>query len=112
MPQVNTAKPRREDGSPSNWDHYPDLLIPRQVPAKSRQWCVRRAEDFLKDLKPASLSVPTADQITDCLGRTSSRLDLVEWQVSRTVDALRLLLVDLSHVPAGKGVDWDYWWNG
>ncbi|SDX71922.1 hypothetical protein SAMN05421783_1732 [Thiocapsa roseopersicina] len=37
MPQINPAKPRREDGSPSNWDRYLDLLIGRQVPAKFRQ---------------------------------------------------------------------------
>jgi hypothetical protein len=40
-------------------------------------------------------------------GRTSSRSDLAESQVSRIVDALRLLLVDLAHVPVGKGVDWN-----
>jgi hypothetical protein len=38
MPDVNTTRTRREDGSPSNWDRYLDLLIRREVPAKSRQW--------------------------------------------------------------------------
>lgn len=32
--------------------------------------------------------------------------------MSQIVDALRLLLVDLAQVPAGKGVDWDYWGEG
>jgi hypothetical protein len=108
MSDVNPVKPRREDGSPSNWYRDLDLLIRRQVPAKSRQWYVRRVEDFLKDLKPASLSAPTGDQIRDCPGRTSSRSDLAESQVSRIVDALRLLLVDLADVPVGKGVDWNH----
>jgi hypothetical protein len=107
MSYVNPVKPRREDGSPSNWDRDLDLLIRREVPAKFRQWCVRRVEDFLKDLIPASLSAPMADQSTDCPGRTSSRSDLAESQVSRIVDALRLLLVDLADVPVGKGVDWN-----
>ncbi len=49
MPQVNTTRTRREDGSPSNWDRYLDLLIRREVPAKSRQCYIRRVEDLLKE---------------------------------------------------------------
>ncbi|WP_200388857.1 hypothetical protein [Thiocapsa imhoffii] len=64
MPDVNSTRTRREDGAPSNWDRYLDLLIRRQVPAKFRQWYVRRVEDFLKDLKPAALPGLTADQVT------------------------------------------------
>ena len=103
MPQVNRARPRREDGSPSNWDRYLDLLIRRQVPAKFRQWYVRRVEDFLKDLKPTALSASTAEQVTDDLQRMSTRSDLADWQTRQIVDALRLLLVDLAQVPPGKG---------
>jgi hypothetical protein len=112
MPQVNTARSRRGDGSPSNWDRYLDLLIRREVPAKFRQWYIRRVEDFLKDLKPTALSALTADQVTDYLRRMSARSDLADWQMRQIVDALRLLLVDLAQVPSGKGVDWDYWWEG
>jgi hypothetical protein len=112
MPQVNTARSRREDGSPSNWDRYLDLLIRREVPAKSRQWYIRRVEDFLRDVKPTALSALTADQVTDDLRRMSARSDLADWQMRQSVDALRLLLVDLVQVPAGKGVDWDDWWEG
>ncbi|MBK1646046.1 hypothetical protein CKO25_15610 [Thiocapsa imhoffii] len=79
MPDVNTTRTRREDGAPSNWDRYLDLLIRREVPAKFRQWYVRRVEDFLKDLKPAALSALTADQVTDDLRRMSARSDLAEW---------------------------------
>jgi len=38
---------RREDGAPSNWDRYLDLLARRGVPEKFRCWYVRRVEDFL-----------------------------------------------------------------
>ncbi len=112
MTHVNIVTPRREDGSPSNWDRYLDLLIRRQVPAKSRQWYIRRVEEFLKDLKPAGLSALTPDQVTDYLRRMSARADLADRQMRQIVDALRWLLVDLAQVPAGKGVDWDYWWEG
>jgi hypothetical protein len=112
MTHVNIVTPRREDGSPSNWDRYLDLLIRRQVPAKSRQWYIRRVEEFLKDLKPAGLSALTPDQVTDYLRCMSARADLADWQVRQIVDALHRLLVDLAQVPAGKGVDWDCWWEG
>lgn len=102
MPQVNATRTRREDGSPSNWDRYLDLLIRREVPAKFRSWYLRRVEDFLRDLKPATLSALTADQVTDYLRRMSARSDLADWQMRQMVDALRLLLVDLAQVPAGK----------
>jgi integrase len=112
MPDVNTTRTRREDCSPSNWDRYLDLLIRREVPAKFHRWYIRRVENFLKDVKPAALSALTAEQVTDYLRRQAARSDLADWQMRQMVDALRLLLVDLAQVPAGKGVDWDYWWEG
>ena len=112
MPQVYATRTCREDGSPSNWDRYLDLLIRREVPAKFRPWSLRRVEDCLRDLKPTALSALTADQVTDDLRRLSARSDLADWQMRQMVDALRLLLVDLAQVPAGKGVDWDDWWEG
>jgi len=69
MPQVNPTRPRREDGSPSNWDRTLGLLIRRKVPAKFRPWSIRRVEDFLKELQPTALSAPTADQVADYLRR-------------------------------------------
>jgi hypothetical protein len=59
--------PRRQDGAPSNWDRYLDLLIHRGVPEKMRPWYVRRVEAFLKALRPESLSRLTAEQITGYL---------------------------------------------
>jgi hypothetical protein len=67
MPDVNTTRTRREDGSRSNWDRYLDLLIRREVPAKFHRWYIRRVENFLKDVKPAALSALTAEQVTDYL---------------------------------------------
>ncbi len=84
MPQANTSRPRREDGSPSNWDRYLDLLIRCEVPGKFRQWYIRRVEDFLKDLKPAALSALTADQVSAYLRRMSARSDLADWQMYPT----------------------------
>lgn len=100
---------RREDGAPSNWDRYLDLLAHRGVPEKFRRWYVRRVEDFLKAVRPGSLAGLSAEEVTGYLQEASSRPGLADWQVRQLVDALQLLLVDLAQVPAGRGVDWSYW---
>jgi site-specific recombinase XerD len=104
--------PRREDGTPSNWDRYLDLLIHRGVPEKMRPWYVRRVEAFLKALRPVSLSSLTAEQVTGYLQEVSSQGQVTGWQFRQIVDALQLLLVDLSQAPVGKGIDWDWWKAG
>ncbi|WP_295612508.1 hypothetical protein [uncultured Lamprocystis sp.] len=47
--------PRREDGSPSNWDRYRDFLAHRGVSERMRPWYVRRVEGVLKARRPVSL---------------------------------------------------------
>jgi hypothetical protein len=111
---VTAVKPHRAhhaDGSPSNWQRYLDLLQQRGVPETAQRWYVRRVEEFLDTLKPKALSTLNADQVTDYLRRLSQRPDLADWQRRQTVEALRLLLVDLAQTQAGNGVDWDLWWE-
>ncbi|WP_295436438.1 phage integrase N-terminal SAM-like domain-containing protein, partial [uncultured Thiodictyon sp.] len=75
-------------------------------------WYVRRVEAFLKALRPESLSRLAAEQVIGYLQEVSSQGHLADWQFRQTVDALQLILVDLSQVPAGKAVDWDWWKAG
>jgi integron integrase len=103
---------RREDGAPSNWDRYLDLLARRGVPEKFRRWYVRRVEDFLKAVRPGSLARLSAEQVTSYLQNASGRPGLADWQFRQVVDALQLLLVDLAQVPAAKSVEWAYWKEG
>jgi hypothetical protein len=112
MPAPIPPHRRREDGAPSNWDRYLNLLARKGVPETMRPWYVRRVEEFLKDVRPESLSRLTEGDVTGYLQQVSSRSRLVDWQFRQVVDALQLLLVDLAQVPAGKGVDWDFWKAG
>ena len=75
MPTLPTA--RREDGAPSNWDRYLDLLAHRGVPEKMRPWYVRRVEGFLKARRPASLSQVTAEEIAGYLQEVSAQASSV-----------------------------------
>ena len=107
-----TPTPRREDGAPSNWDRYLEVLVRRGVPEKMRLWYVRRVEGFLKALRPVSLSQLTAREITGYLQQMSTPSQLPDWQFRQLVDALQLLFVDLGQCPVGKEVDWDWWKAG
>ncbi len=109
MPHPVRSRARREDGSPSNWDRYLDLLAKRGVPQRFHRWYVRRVEEFLKAVRPDSLKQITADQVTGYLQQASTRQGLAGWQFRQAVDALQMLLIDLAQAPAGKSVDWDYW---
>jgi integron integrase len=104
--------PRREDGSPSNWDRYLDLLAHRGVPERMRPWYVRRVEAFLKARRSVSLLHVTAEELTGYLQEVAAQAHLAEWQFRQLVDALQLLFVDLAHCPAGKTIDWDWWKTG
>ncbi len=104
--------PRREDGSPSNWDRYLDLLAHRGVPEQMRPWYVRRVEGFLKARRPVSLLQVTAEELTGYLQEVAAQAQLADWQFRQLVDALQLLFVDLAHCPAGKTIDWDWWKTG
>jgi len=103
---------RRENGAPSNWDRYTDLLTRKSVPEKARPWYVRHVEGFLKAIHPCALSELTGSRVTDYIQQEAIGSRLSDWQFRQFVDALHILLVDLARVPAGKAVDWDYWKAG
>ena len=84
MTQVNPARPRREDGSPSNWDRYLDLSIRRQVPTRIRQWSIQRFECPMR----------------------SARCDLPELKRRRIAVGSRLWLVDPAQVRPGHRLIW------
>jgi hypothetical protein len=102
--------PRRcENGAPSRWDQYRELLARKGVPQKAQRWYVAWVEAFLKEMRPEWLRELTPEDITGYLQEVSSRRRLHDWQFRQLVDALQLLIVDLARVPAGKEVDWEYW---
>jgi integron integrase len=100
---------RRESGHPSRWDQYVELLEKKQVPAKARRWYVARVEDFLRQVKPASLQSLSPEQVTGYFQDLSRQGKLLDWQFRQAVDALHILLTDLANTPAAGNVDWDYW---
>jgi integron integrase len=103
------GSPRRENGAPSRWDQFRELLVTKRIPQKAHRWYVTHVQQFLAAVKPNSLTELSADEITGYLRQTSSQGKWQDWQFRQLVDALQLLLVDLANVKAAKVVDWDYW---
>jgi hypothetical protein len=109
MPEPKRPSARREDGAPSNWDRYIELLGRRRVPENMQRWYVLRVEEFLKATQSRPLSQLTKDEVAGYFARVSSENRLADWQFRQLVEAMQLLLVDLAQVSAAKEVDWDYW---
>ncbi len=54
-------KLRREDGSPSNWDRYLDLLAHRGVPERMRPWVENRGRPLDSDHPNVAIGRSTCD---------------------------------------------------
>jgi hypothetical protein len=109
-PPSQAATPRsREAGTSSGWDRYLSLLERERIPANQRRYYVQRAEAFIEAVRPTRLREVSADQITAFFPRYARDRRLNAWQFRQTVEAVQLLLVDLSQSPAARDVDWDYW---
>ena len=103
------GSPRRENGTPSRWEQYRELLVAKRIPQKAQRWYVTHVQDFLALVKPSSLKGLSADEITGYLRQTSRQGKWQDWQCRQLVDALQLLLVDLADVKSARVIDWDYW---
>ena len=62
--QPRSRSRRRENGVPSRWEQYRELLACKGVPQKAQRWYVARVEAFLKEMRPESLRELTPEDIT------------------------------------------------
>ena len=94
---------------PSGWERYLALLQRERVPEQQRRWYVQRAEAFIAAVRPTRMRQVGADQMTAFLSRYPREHRLTGWQFRQLVDALQLLLVDLTGNEGAARLDWDYW---
>ncbi len=94
---------------PSNWQRYLDLLQRRRVPERFRPWYMRHVEEFIAAFPGRRLSQLSRDEIEGYLQKLAGNPSLKGWHVKQRVDALRLLLVDLTGNRHAREVDWDFW---
>ena len=58
---------RRENGRPSRWDQYRELVVQRRIPHKAHQYYVSHLKRFLGELRPSSLKNLPTDTISGYL---------------------------------------------
>ncbi len=95
--------------TPSNWQRYLDLLARRAVPERYRQYYVRHVEHLIAAFPGRKLSELTRDEVTAYLSKIANSPSIPNWRLRQTVDALKLLLVDLCQNRQAREVDWSYW---
>ena len=42
-----SGSPRRENGTPSRWDQYRELLVAKRIPQKAQRWYLIHVEQLL-----------------------------------------------------------------
>jgi hypothetical protein len=62
-PKASLSRMRNENGKPSGWDRYADLLLRNHVAEKARPWYIRHAKAFLDTMPVEKLSQLTLDDI-------------------------------------------------
>ena len=100
---------RREAHHPSGWDRYLSLLERHRVPENQRQWYMRRVEAFIDAVKPMRMGEVAAEQITAFFLGHAREQRLSDWQFPQMVDAVQLLLIDLTDSAGAREPDWDSW---
>ena len=100
---------RREAHRPSGWDRYLSVLERHRVPENQRQWYMRRAEAFIDAVKPMRMGEVAAEQITAFFLGHAREQRLSDWQFRQMVDAVQLLLIELTDSAGARELDWDYW---
>jgi hypothetical protein len=50
--KASRTRRRREDGAPSRWDQYRELLVRKRVPEKAQRWYVAHVLAFAREQPP------------------------------------------------------------
>lgn len=88
------------------WDNYLLKLISYNVPERARTWYVRRVEAFINAHSPTRLSSISVQDIREYLTEIGRNPSLEDWQFRQTIDALRILFVELVKPAWVNGFDW------
>lgn len=95
----------------SQWHRYFNLLQAKQIPAEQQKYYVKHVQKFIKAFPQRKLSSITTEEISSyflTLAAGDEISNQSQWLFQQSVDALRLLLVELYQLPAACAVNWHY----
>ena len=89
------------------WENYLLKTAAYKVPEPSRQWYVRRVEAFINAHSGRKLATLAAQDVRDYLDVIGRNERMEDWQFKQSVDALRILFVELVRPGWVDGFDWN-----
>ena len=91
------------------WRNYASLLTKSGVSPKAVPWYRKHVEAYLQAMRGKRLSQHNGTDMAKFLGMIGGHSQLQDWQIRQTVDALRILFVDLVRAPWAQQFDWAQW---
>jgi len=91
------------------WSRYRNALAAQGLRDREADWCIKRAESFIKSAKGLLLKEHTAEDLRAYLCRQAVDGRLKDWQYGQVVDALRILFIQIVKSPWASDFPWDMW---
>ena len=88
------------------WDKYISKTKVYKVPERARQWYVRRVEAFINAHAGRKLAALSGDDVRDFLDVIGRNECIEDWQFKQSIEALRILFVELVRPAWVNGFDW------
>ena len=98
-----------QDRTGAFWSRYRRALAAQGLRGKEADWCIKRAESFIKSAKGLRLKEHTAEDLRAYLCRQAVDGRLKDWQYDQVVDALRILFSQIVKSPWASEFPWDMW---
>ena len=98
-----------QDRTGAFWNRYRGALAARGLRGKAAEWCVKRAEGFIKAAKGLRLKEHTAEDLRAYFCRQAVGGWLKDWQYGQMVEALRVLFTEIVKSPWASEFPWDEW---
>jgi integron integrase len=91
------------------WDNYVRKTKSYNLSAGSVRWYVKHAERYIRAHPGRRLAHHTAQNLSDYLNDLGRTGRLADWQFKQTLDALRILFVDMVRAPWAATFPWRFW---
>ncbi len=98
-----------QDRTDAFWGRYRRALAAESIRGKEADWCVKRAESFIKSARGLRFKEHTAEDLRTYLCRQAEDGRLKDWQYGQMVDALRVLFGQIVKSPWASQFPWDEW---
>ena len=90
------------------WKRYRNVLGNEGIRGKAADWCVRRAQHFVRYGTGGRIANRSPEDIRAYFSRYLTKPALEAWQVAQWVDAVRLLYAMLN-TPRASCFEWERW---